>query len=298
MLSKFISVSETHFQNTETTLKNQQASIQGIKTQIGQLSKLISERPQGSLPSNTEPNPREQLNAINIQDDKGFIEPELEPRQETVVSKGQGEVDQNTNKPVTVEYKPRVPYTNATRKDRSDEQFGELTLRVGDETITLQARNSGNTLGIEGDHLNHSTKTNHMIQPTLQEISLKEVHKSFSSKGLVHEDRRLQIKELDEWWTHKPRTLNKPRLGQKKLDTSQNQLKVGDKVLLDAADPHIVTTTPNEEIPLTVLIIFPFGTVEVSHPKFGTFKVNNTRLKPYFDEINSRNEGYKLLEPP
>ncbi|PPS03405.1 hypothetical protein GOBAR_AA17255 [Gossypium barbadense] len=66
----------------------------------------------------------------------------------------------------------------------------------------------------------------------------------------------------------------------------------------DAADPHIVTTTPTEEIPLTVLNIFPFGTVEVSHPKFSTFKVNNTRLKPYFDEIDSRNEEYKLFKPP
>ncbi|PPR96365.1 hypothetical protein GOBAR_AA24305 [Gossypium barbadense] len=149
-----------------------------------------------------------------------------------------------------------------------------------------------------------------MIQPTLQEISLKEVHESFSSKGPVevhesfsskgpvHKDQRLQIEELDEWWMHKPRTPDKLKLRQNKLDTSQNQLKVGDKVLLDAADPHIVTTTPNEEIPLTVLSIFPFGMVEVSHPKFGTFKVNNTRLKPYFDEIDSRNEEYKLLEPP
>ncbi|KAG8501564.1 hypothetical protein CXB51_003869 [Gossypium anomalum] len=34
MLSKFISVSNTRFQNTETALKNQQASIQGLKNQI------------------------------------------------------------------------------------------------------------------------------------------------------------------------------------------------------------------------------------------------------------------------
>ncbi|KAG8493072.1 hypothetical protein CXB51_010380 [Gossypium anomalum] len=42
MLTKFIVVSETRFQNTETTLKNQQVSIQELETQIGQLSKLIS----------------------------------------------------------------------------------------------------------------------------------------------------------------------------------------------------------------------------------------------------------------
>ncbi|PPS00319.1 hypothetical protein GOBAR_AA20350 [Gossypium barbadense] len=208
MLSKFISVSENRFQNTEIALKNQQALIQWLETQIGQLSKLISERPQGSLPSNTEPNPREQLNAINVQDEEGFVEPEPEPRQETV------------------------------------------------------------------------------------EMSLKEVHESFSSssRGPIHEDRRLQIEELDEWRTYKPRTHDKPKLCQNELNTFPHQLKVGDKVLLDVADPHIDTTTPNEEIPITVLSIFPFGIVEVSHPKFGTFKVNNTRLKPYFDENDSGNE--------
>ncbi|PPR98211.1 hypothetical protein GOBAR_AA22462 [Gossypium barbadense] len=89
----------------------------------------------------------------------------------------------------------------------------------------------------------------------------------------THEERRFQIEEIDEWRAHNPRTHDKLRLRQNKPDTSLNQLKVGDKVLLDAADPHIITTTPNEEIPLTVLSIFPFGTVEVIHPKFGTFKV-------------------------
>ncbi|PPR80831.1 hypothetical protein GOBAR_AA39883 [Gossypium barbadense] len=92
-------------------------------------------------------------------------------------------------------------------------------------------------------------------------MSLKEVHESFpsSSRGPIHEDRRLQIKELDEWRTHKLRTHDKPKLRQNELNTFPYQLKVGDKVLLDAADPHIVTARPNEEIPLTVLSIIPFA---------------------------------------
>ncbi|PPR99381.1 hypothetical protein GOBAR_AA21287 [Gossypium barbadense] len=108
-------------------------------------------------------------------------------------------------------------------------------------------------------------------------MSLKEVYEPFSrnSREPIHEDRRLQIEELDKWRTHKSRTPEKPNLRQNRLNTFPNQLKVGDRVLLDAADPHIVATTPNEEIPLTVLSIFLFGTVEVSHPKFGTFKVTN-----------------------
>ncbi|PPS04616.1 hypothetical protein GOBAR_AA16046 [Gossypium barbadense] len=109
---------------------------------------------------------------------------------------------------------------------------------------------------------------------TLQKLSFKEVHKpcSRNDRGHIQEERRLRIGELDEWRAHKPRTHDKPKLGQNKPDTSPNQLKVGDKVLLDAVDPHIVTTTLNKEIPITVLSIFPFGMVEVSHPKFGTFK--------------------------
>ncbi|PPR99921.1 hypothetical protein GOBAR_AA20746 [Gossypium barbadense] len=132
------------------------------------------------------------------------------------------------------------------------------------------------------------------------EMTLKEVHEPFSSnsRGPISEEQRLQIEELDEWQTHKPRTHDKPKRRQNKINTFPNQLKVEDRVLLDAADSHIVTAKPNEEIPFTVLNIFPFDTVEVNHPKFDTFKVNNTHLKPYFDEIHSRNEEYKLLEPP
>ncbi|KAG8501669.1 hypothetical protein CXB51_004774 [Gossypium anomalum] len=47
---------------------------------IGQLAKLISERSQGSLPSNTEANPREQLNVINVRDEEGLVEPKPEPK--------------------------------------------------------------------------------------------------------------------------------------------------------------------------------------------------------------------------
>ncbi|PPS05687.1 hypothetical protein GOBAR_AA14959 [Gossypium barbadense] len=117
--------------------------------------------------------------------------------------------------------------------------------------ITLQARNS-------------------CIISNIEEIKLQ--RSSRNDKGHIHEERRLRIEELDEWRVHKSRTHDKPKLRQNKADTSPNQLKVGDKVLLDAADPHIVTTIPNEEIPLMVLSIFPFGTAKVSHPKFGTFK--------------------------
>ncbi|PPS15326.1 hypothetical protein GOBAR_AA05249 [Gossypium barbadense] len=93
---------------------------------------------------------------------------------------------------------------------------------------------------------------------TLQKVSFKDVHEpcSGNDRGHVHEGQRLRIEELDEWRAHKLRTHDKPKLCQNKPDTSPNQLKVGNK---DATDPHIVTTTSNVEIPLTVLSIFPFN---------------------------------------
>src|SRR5262249_50815499 len=57
LMSKFISTSEARFQN-------QDASIKNLETQVGQLAKMMSDRAQGTLPSNTELNPRGQLNAL------------------------------------------------------------------------------------------------------------------------------------------------------------------------------------------------------------------------------------------
>ncbi|PPR88225.1 hypothetical protein GOBAR_AA32465 [Gossypium barbadense] len=134
----------------------------------------------------------------------------------------------------------------------------------------------------------------------LLETRSKSTHEPCSSnnKEPIYEERRLQIEELDEWRTHKPRTHDKPKPRHDKLNISPNQPKVGDKVLLDAIDPRIASSEPNGAIPLTVLNIFPYSTVEVIHPKFGTFKVNSTCLKPYFDEIDSRDVKCKLLAPP
>ncbi|PPS16717.1 hypothetical protein GOBAR_AA03871 [Gossypium barbadense] len=197
MLTKFISVSKTRFQNIETALKNQQVSIQGLETQIGQLAKLISELPQGSLPSNTESNPREQLSAITIQDEEGLVEPEPVPMQGIVLSKGKGEVDHSEQKPETL------------------------------------------------------SKSTHELC-------------SSNNKEPIYEERRLKIEELDEWRTHKPKTHGKPKPRHDELNISPIQLKVGDKVLLDVADPRIATFEPNGAILLTVLSIFPYGTVELN----------------------------------
>ncbi|KAA3486449.1 gag-asp_proteas domain-containing protein [Gossypium australe] len=64
MLTKFISVSEMCFQNTEVALKNQQVLIKRLKNQISQLAKLISERSQEGLVE-SKPEPRQGI-VVNI----------------------------------------------------------------------------------------------------------------------------------------------------------------------------------------------------------------------------------------
>ncbi|PPS15667.1 hypothetical protein GOBAR_AA04911 [Gossypium barbadense] len=246
-----------------------------------------------------------------MQDEEGLVAPEPESRQETVVSKGKGEVDHNDQKqmPNAVKFLKEL-LANKRKLDEAahvemnvvcsailENKLGELTLHVGDDTITLQARNSRNTSKIEGDCINHTTNTDHVMQPSLQETRSKSTHEPCSSnnKEPIYEERRLQIEELDEWRTHKPMTHDKPKPRHDELNIPPNQLKVGDKALLDTTDPHIATSKSNGEIPLTILNIFPYGIVEVIHPKFSTFKVKNTRLKPYFDKIDSRDEECKLM---
>ncbi|PPR83367.1 hypothetical protein GOBAR_AA37345 [Gossypium barbadense] len=112
---------------------------------------------------------------------------------------------------------------------------------------------------------------------------------SSNDKGPTYEERRLQVEELDDWQTQKPRSHDKPKQRHDELNISPNQLKVGDKVLLDAADLRIATSKPNGEIPLTVFSIFPYSTAEVIHPKFVWMRsVNSTYHHDHVTERFSR----------
>ncbi|XP_073129591.1 uncharacterized protein [Henckelia pumila] len=76
MMQKFIS-------STETRMQNQDASIKNLENQIGKLAKTISGNDQGTLPSDTEKNPKEQVKAIELRSGK-TVEPapqiEKEPK--------------------------------------------------------------------------------------------------------------------------------------------------------------------------------------------------------------------------
>ena len=117
-MTKFISTSETRFQH-------QDASIRNLETQMGQLVKIVSERVQGTLPGNTEPNPRKQVSAVIIKDEG--VAPEsinesggVENKKQKDINHPGLEVEQPKRtklfpEPVP-EYKPRIPYPSREKQ--------------------------------------------------------------------------------------------------------------------------------------------------------------------------------------
>lgn len=65
---------KSEMEEIKSRLKNQEASIQNLATQIGQLAEIFTKRDQGGLPSNTERNPRD-VKAIVLRDGKELPDP-------------------------------------------------------------------------------------------------------------------------------------------------------------------------------------------------------------------------------
>ncbi|XP_022883790.1 uncharacterized protein LOC111400620 [Olea europaea var. sylvestris] len=68
MFQQYLQKVDKMFQQIDTNFQNQQASIKKLETQIGQIAQQLAERPQGTLPSNTMINPKEQVMTIKIVD--------------------------------------------------------------------------------------------------------------------------------------------------------------------------------------------------------------------------------------
>ncbi|XP_022855423.1 uncharacterized protein LOC111376682 [Olea europaea var. sylvestris] len=66
IFQQYVQKTDKVFQQIDTNFQNQQASIKKLEIQIGQIAQQLVERPQGTLPSNTMINPKEQLMAIEI----------------------------------------------------------------------------------------------------------------------------------------------------------------------------------------------------------------------------------------
>ena len=114
---------------TRTNLKNQEASIGKLENQIGQLSRQISERPLGTFPSDTIPNPNEQCKEIQFRsgrlvenEKKSDVSCEKNARRDEIVKesekkeqknceeKSEGEKNEESEKGKMREYVPTIPF--------------------------------------------------------------------------------------------------------------------------------------------------------------------------------------------
>ncbi|GKD22208.1 reverse transcriptase domain-containing protein [Tanacetum coccineum] len=141
----------------ETTTKNHQASIQNLKAKFDRLADKQSARPSGSLPSNTQPNPKgssskpyqppqarnEHVNAVFTRSGKSY-DPPINPNDqqndsETPINFDSEDEDEEstpqpksqTPKPVKETlipkpYKPKIPYPQRLRKEKMEAQYGKF----------------------------------------------------------------------------------------------------------------------------------------------------------------------------
>lgn len=116
------------------------ASLKNLERQVGQLAKILSERPQGALPSNTETNPRENAKAITTRsgiqlteptvvqpkaraDKEPVVENEVIQLPKEVVEEGKAEEQEpSTSKaPTPVKaYVPPIPFPERLQKHKLD----------------------------------------------------------------------------------------------------------------------------------------------------------------------------------
>ncbi|GJT80573.1 reverse transcriptase domain-containing protein [Tanacetum coccineum] len=138
----------------ETIAKNHQASIQNLETKFDRLADKQSGRPSGSLPSNTQPNPKahnskayqppqsrnEHVNAIFTRSGKSY-NPPINPNDqqndfETPINFDSYDEDDEptpqtkTQNPKSVKetllpkpYKPKIPYPQRLRKEKMEAQY-------------------------------------------------------------------------------------------------------------------------------------------------------------------------------
>ncbi|KAL5550170.1 hypothetical protein UlMin_000346 [Ulmus minor] len=115
--------------DTQANFRNQGASIRNLEHQVGEISKLLTERTQGALPSNMERNLREHAKAITLRSGKELEQSKGASKQaiedDTSVPK-----DQDATAPIT-QTLPKlssntIPFPQRLRKQNLDKQFSKF----------------------------------------------------------------------------------------------------------------------------------------------------------------------------
>ena len=138
--SAFMNETKANMQQQATQLNNQAAQLRNLEVQMGQMANLLTERQPGSLPSNSEVNPRrggnEHVKAVMLRSGKeletqGQFPVIEEVKTEKVIQPGQND-DADKEQPNEKQYAENtteagaslpIPYPQRLKKHKLDKQF-------------------------------------------------------------------------------------------------------------------------------------------------------------------------------
>ena len=138
--SAFMNETKVNMQQQATQLNNQAAQLRSLEAQMGQMANLLTERQPGSLPSNSEVNPRrdgnEHVKAVTLRSGKDLetkekpstteeVEAEnvIQPSRSDDTNKEQLQEKQSEEKTIEAKASIPVPYPQRLKKHTLDKQF-------------------------------------------------------------------------------------------------------------------------------------------------------------------------------
>ena len=138
--STFMNDTKVNMQQQTTQLNNQAAQLRNLEVQMGQMENLLTERQSGSLPSNSEVNPRrdgnEHVKAVMLRSGKELetqaqplvieeVETEkvIQPSQNDDADKEQPNEKQSAGNTTEAKDNPPIPYPQCLKKHKLDKQF-------------------------------------------------------------------------------------------------------------------------------------------------------------------------------
>ena len=138
--SAFMNETKVNMQQQATQLNNQAAQLRSLEAQMGQMANLLTERQPGSLPSNSEVNPRrdgnEHVKAITLRSGKELesqLQPPVveqleteeitQPERKDDADKEQPQEKQSSETSVETKASIPVPYPQRLKKHKLDKQF-------------------------------------------------------------------------------------------------------------------------------------------------------------------------------
>ncbi|GJU47430.1 hypothetical protein Tco_1204696 [Tanacetum coccineum] len=179
----------------ETVAKNHQASIQNLETKFERLADKQSGRPSGSLPRNTQPNPRgnnskayqppqsrnEHVNVVFTRSGKSYAPPDNSNYQqnnsENPINFDSDDEDNEprpqpkTQPPKPVKetplpkpYKPKIPYPQRLRKEKMEAQYGKFLDMIRAFRINVPLANVLARMRNYGKFLKELISNKHIIE--------------------------------------------------------------------------------------------------------------------------------------